>query len=78
MILSVLTPEKTLLEAKVSKVELPGSKGRFMVLCNHAPIISSLVEGDVVYMSEGAVSRIHVLSGFVEVNENRITVCAEV
>ena len=78
MILSVLTPEKTLLEAKVSKVELPGSKGRFMVLCSHAPVISSLVEGDVVYMSEGVGNRIHVLSGFVEVNENRITVCAEV
>lgn len=78
MMLSVLTPEKTLLEAKVSKVELPGDKGRFMVLCNHAPIISSLAEGDVVYVSERVENRIHVLSGFVEVNENRITVCAEV
>lgn len=78
MMLSVLTPEKTLLEAEVSKVELPGSKGRFMVLGNHAPIISSLTEGDVVYVSEGVEGRISILSGFVEVNENRITVCAEV
>ena len=78
MTLTVLTPEKTLLEAGVSKVSLPGSKGSFMVLRNHAPVISSLTEGDVVYMSEDKEGRIHVLAGFVEINDNRITVCAEV
>lgn len=78
MSLKVLTPEKTLLEARVSKVSLPGSKGRFMVLRNHAPVISSLTEGDLVYESDGIESKVHVLAGFVEVNENVITVCAEV
>ena len=78
MILTVLSPEKMLLEAQVSKVTLPGTKGRFMVLHNHAPIISSLEEGEVVYMSEGTEERIHVLAGFAEVIANKITVCAEV
>lgn len=78
MILTVLSPEKMLLETQVSKVTLPGTKGRFMVLHNHAPIISSLEEGEVVYMSEGTEERIHVLAGFAEVNANKITVCAEV
>ena len=78
MTLKVLTPEKTLLEARVSKVSLPGSKGRFMVLRNHAPVISSLTEGDLVYELDGTESKVHVLAGFVEVNENVITVCAEV
>ena len=78
MNLTVLSPERTLLEAGVSKVTLPGSKGSFMVLRNHAPVISSLTEGDLVYMSEGKEGRIHILAGFAEVNENRITVCAEV
>lgn len=78
MILTVLTPEKTLLETHVSKVSLPGTKGCFMVLRNHAPMISSLQEGEVVYMSAGVEDRIHVLAGFVEVNDNKITVCAEV
>ena len=36
--LTVLTPEKTLLDIMVSKVELPGAKGRFMVLKNHIQI----------------------------------------
>ena len=74
----VLTPEKTLLEPSVIKVSLPGSKGCFMVLRNHAPVISSLTEGDLVYESDGTESKVHVLAGFVEVNENVITVCAEV
>ena len=78
MTLTVLTPEKTLLETRVSKVSLPGSKGSFMVLRNHAPVISSLTEGELVYMSENKEERIHILAGFVEVNDNRITVCAEV
>lgn len=78
MILTVLTPERMLLETAVSKVSLPASKGRFMVLRNHAPLISSLTEGDIVYTSEGREERVHILAGFVEVNDNRITVCAEV
>lgn len=76
--LTVLTPEKTLLEVNVSKVELPGAKGRFMVLRNHIPLISSLVEGTVAYMSEGKEGRIEVRSGFVEINDNKVVVCAEV
>lgn len=75
--LTVLTPESTLLEKRVSKVSLPGSKGRFMVLKDHAPLISSLEEGDVVFESEGIEERIHIDSGFVEVNANVVTVCAE-
>jgi F-type H+-transporting ATPase subunit epsilon len=49
-----------------------------MVLKDHAPIISSLVEGDLVYTSDNAEGRIAIRAGFVEVNHNRITVCAEV
>ncbi len=76
--LTVLTPEKTLLEKQVSKVELPGSKGRFMVLRNHEPLISSLDEGQVVYESEGVSGKVDISSGFVEVCDNKVIVCAEV
>lgn len=39
--MEILTPEKVLIEAQVSKVSLPATKGRFMVLKGHAPLISS-------------------------------------
>ena len=76
--LSVLTPQETIYDGLVEKVELPGEKGRFMVLKNHAPVISSLSSGDVVYTSEGNEARIAISSGFVRVNDNQVTVCAEV
>ena len=76
--LLVLTPEKTLSEKLVSKVSLPGSRGRFMVLRNHAPMISSLEEGDVVFESGGTEERIHVISGFAEIVDNKVTVCVEI
>ena len=76
--LIVFTPESTLLERQVSKVSLPGSRGRFMVLKDHAPIISLLEEGDISFESAGVMQHVHILSGFVEVNHNKVTVCAEV
>ncbi len=76
--LTVLTPEETLLEKLVSKVELPGTKGRFMVLYNHEPLISSLDEGQVVYESEGVTEAVRIMDGFVEVNDNKVIVCVEV
>lgn len=76
--LTVLTPESVLFEGSVEKVELPGDKGRFMVLKNHAPIISSLSSGTVVYVSEGAEGRIAVAAGFARVYNNEVVVCAEV
>lgn len=76
--LVILTPEATLMEKRVSKISLPGSKGRFMILKDHAPIISSLEEGDVVFESDGVTEKVNIVSGFVEVNDNVVTVCAEV
>ena len=76
--LIILTPEKTLLEKRVSKVSLPGTKGRFMVLRNHAPLISSLEDGDIVLESEGVEYKIFITSGFADVHDPTVTVCAEV
>ena len=76
--LTVLTPESTLYEGFVEKVDLPGDKGRFMVLKDHAPIISSLSAGHVAYVSEGVEVKIEIAAGFVRVSNNEVTVCAEV
>ena len=46
-----------------------------MVLKDHAPIVSSLVEGEIVFGgSEGIV---HIKSGFVEVVDNQVIACVE-
>lgn len=76
--LVVLTPQKTLLETYVDKVTLPASKGQFMVLYNHAPVITSLEDGYLIYEADFRKEKIYILGGFAEVDENVVTVCAEV
>ena len=76
--LHIVSPEGTLVEQAVSAVTLPGTVGPFEVLKNHAPLISSLEKGDIVYVSEGAERRLPIASGFVEVRDNQVDVCVEV
>ena len=79
MYLKVLSPEKTLVSCQVQAVDLPGAAGRFMVLENHAPIISSLTSGFVSWREKegNQMQHIQINSGFVQVRDNEITVCAE-
>ena len=76
--LHIVSPEGTLVEQAVSSVTLPGTIGPFMVLKNHAPIISSLEKGEIVYVSEGKESRLPIREGFVEVRDNQVDACVEV
>lgn len=77
VLLEVISPEKTLVSCRVDSVELPGTVGRFVVLRDHAPLLSSLESGEIVYGGEGGTGRIAILSGFVEVLDNHVTVCVE-
>jgi F-type H+-transporting ATPase subunit epsilon len=43
--LSLLTPEKSFLEAEVTSIVAPGSEGYLGVLANHAPLITALAPG---------------------------------
>jgi F-type H+-transporting ATPase subunit epsilon len=75
--LIIHSPERTVLEGMVSKVSLPGAKGRFMGLRDHAPLISSLEEGRILFMSGGVEENLDIRSGFVEIAFNKIIACVE-
>lgn len=75
--LTIISPEKTLFSGKVQSVKLPGSKCVFVVLKNHAPIISSLAQGAVVWKTGEEEERMKISGGFAEVKNNIVTVCAE-
>lgn len=75
MLLEIITPEETLFTGEVSSVTLPGTAGAFQVLHNHAPLISTLDEGHVVFnKADGGSQEIAINSGFVEVLNNKVTV----
>lgn len=47
MFLEIITPDKNIFEGEVKLVRVPGSKGAFELLKNHAPIISTLEKGTI-------------------------------
>ncbi len=77
IVLDVISPERTLVHATVDSVELPGSKGRFEVLRDHAALVSSLEKGRIVFKSGDKTESVEISSGFVEVNDNHIVACVE-
>lgn len=76
MIAVVLSPEKKLFEGNVVSVLVPGEQGSFEILSNHAPIISSLVEGEIICKGDTEF-RMKITGGFVEVSSNVISLCVE-
>ena len=77
MHLVIVSPERMLFDGKVSQVTLPGELGEFQVLVNHAPIISSLVAGKLIYASGTETQTLEVAGGFADINNNQISVCVE-
>ena len=75
--LVVLSPERELLSVGADRVELPGAMGRFVVLKDHAPLISSLVAGEILYNCGDERGAVAVSSGFVRVKDNVVTACVE-
>ncbi|RME93520.1 MAG: F0F1 ATP synthase subunit epsilon [Bacteroidetes bacterium] len=52
MNIAVLTPDRELFRGSISSVKVPGVKGEFQILNNHAPIVSSLLSGKVVMVTD--------------------------
>jgi len=78
MQLVVLTPEKEVFKGEVSLIKLPGSNGAFEILENHAPIISSLEEGEVkIVPSNGKEIHLKISGGVVECKKNNIILLVE-
>lgn len=75
----LVTPEKLVRSEDVYMVVVPGGEGDFGVLEGHAPLMSTVRNGElVVYSGPTTVSsRIQIEGGFAEVNEKGLTVLAE-
>ncbi|MCI5710161.1 MAG: ATP synthase F1 subunit epsilon [Prevotella sp.] len=76
--LKIVSPEKTVFSGEVDSVAVPGSKGAFVILKDHAPLISTLQEGVVEYGTQAGKSQLAIKAGFVEVQKNVVNLCVEV
>ena len=75
MTLEIISSHSVLFRGEVDSVTLPGVQGSFTVLKNHAPIISVLTAGKVVYKAGADDKEIEVKGGLADVENNRIAVC---
>ena len=75
----LVTPERLVRSEDVYMVTVPGTEGDFGVLHGHAPLMSTIRDGELkVYASEKAEPTIiRVEGGFAEVNARGLTVLAE-
>ena len=92
MYLEIVTPEASLVSGEVESVTVPGVQGPFQMLNNHAPIVSLLDAGKVLFrgnptIAEGYENKftkepdgkwsMEINSGTVELNNNKIIVLAD-
>ncbi len=77
MNLEIITPEKKVYAGEVSSVIVPGTNGQFEMLQNHAPVISTLLNGKVKIKDKEGVKSFDVKGGVVENLNNKIIILAE-
>jgi F-type H+-transporting ATPase subunit epsilon len=78
MFLEIITPDKRIYEGEIKRIRLPGSKGLFEILKNHAPIISTLSKGIIRVIDEkDRRHTVEVNGGIVENKDNTVIVLLE-
>lgn len=78
MQLDIITPDSNLFSGEVSSIILPGIDGDLGVLSNHAPLITTLKNGNITITTQaGETQEFPTNGGIVEVLNNKVIVLAE-
>ena len=78
MKIEIITPDRKVFEGDIKSVRVPGKKGSFQVLKDHAPIVSTLENGPVIMVDQaGNETRYEINGGVIEVKMNKIILLAE-
>ena len=76
--LHVITPERIFYDGEASMVELSTTEGDIGVYRNHIPLTAIVAPGVLKIHEEGGVKEAALMSGFIEILPERITIMAEV
>jgi F-type H+-transporting ATPase subunit epsilon len=75
MKLQIISPSKVAYSNEITRVLVPGTKGSFEILKNHAPIISTLNKGVISIIDEkGSKINFEMDGGLIECNANEIVI----
>lgn len=75
--LEIVTPERQVVKDRAEEIQIPGRNGYLGVLPGHAPLITELAVGEIVYTNAGTTTRLAVAWGFAEVLPDKVTILAE-
>lgn len=75
--LEIISPIRTLFKGDVSSVIIPGTKGSFQVLKNHAPLVSSFEIGMIKIQRDAEIMEYSTSGGIFEVKNNKAIILAE-
>ena len=78
MKIEIITPDKKIFAGEIRSVRVPGKKGSFQVLKDHAPIVSTLENGSVRMVDLENNEIVYEISGgVIEVKTNKIILLAD-
>ncbi len=92
MYIDIVSPETTLFSGEIQSITVPGTKGFFQILNQHASIVSTLTKGKVKIQGELILSEevrekivlendghyyLSINSGVIEMRNNKIVLLAE-
>jgi F-type H+-transporting ATPase subunit epsilon len=78
MKIEIITPDRKIFGGEIKSVRVPGKKGSFQVLKDHAPIVSTLENGSVRMIDQENNEIVYEISGgVIEVKANKIILLAD-
>ena len=76
--LDVATPERLIVEERVTEAQVPALNGYLGVLAGHAQLVSELQSGVLSYVTDGKTRYLAIHRGFVEVLPDHVRVLADI
>jgi len=74
---TIVTAQQTVFDGEADMVLAPGSEGQLGILPRHAPLLTTLKLGELRIREHGVDEGIFVAGGFLEVNDNVVTILAD-
>ena len=90
MNIQILTPEEVIFNGNATSVILPGKNGSFQLLSHHAAVVSTLINGKIVFQSEEVIEPLNkniqvsgkeysysIKGGILEMNQNKVIILCD-
>ena len=74
MKLTIAKIDEKIFEGDFESIVLPGGRGELEIMPGHAPLLSPLQKGKIIYTVAGQKKEIEIEKGFVEVNNDAVIV----